>query len=146
MPRDLIHDKSILVQVMAWCLQATSHYLSQCYPSYMSPYGVTRPQWVITLQLRQNGSHFGDHIFKLIFLHKNWRILNQISLICFLRVQLKISQHWLRQCFGSKQVMSHYLNHWWWPSLLTHLGHSGSRSHRLYTPLGIAISYYNIVC
>ena len=31
---------------MAWCRQATSHYLSQCWPSSMSPYGVTRPQWV----------------------------------------------------------------------------------------------------
>ena len=39
-------DKSTLVQVMAWCRQATSHYLSQCCPRSMSPYGVTRPQWV----------------------------------------------------------------------------------------------------
>ena len=31
---------------MAWCRQATSHYLSQCWPRSMSPYGVTRPQWV----------------------------------------------------------------------------------------------------
>ena len=43
---DLTDDKSTLVQVMAWCRQATSHYLSQCWPSSMSPYGVTRPQWV----------------------------------------------------------------------------------------------------
>ena len=46
MPRDLTDDKLTLVQVMAWCCQATSHYLSQCWPSSMSPYGVTRPQWV----------------------------------------------------------------------------------------------------
>ena len=26
--------------------QAISHYLSQCWPRYLSPYGVTRPQWV----------------------------------------------------------------------------------------------------
>ena len=45
MPRDLTNDKSTLVQVMAWCRQATSHYLSQCWPSSMS-YGITRPQWV----------------------------------------------------------------------------------------------------
>ena len=30
---------------MAWCHQATSHYLSQCWPISMSPYGVIRPQW-----------------------------------------------------------------------------------------------------
>ena len=32
---------------MAWCCQATSRYLSQCRPWPMSPYGVTRPQYVI---------------------------------------------------------------------------------------------------
>ena len=31
---------------MAWCCQATSHYLSQCWPRHVSPYGVTKPQWV----------------------------------------------------------------------------------------------------
>ena len=31
---------------LSWCLQATSHYLSQCGPSSMAPYGVTRSQWV----------------------------------------------------------------------------------------------------
>ena len=44
--RDLTNDKSTLVQVMAWYHQATSHYLSQCWPSSMSQYGVNRPQWV----------------------------------------------------------------------------------------------------
>ena len=39
-------DQSTLVQVMAWCRQATSHYLSQCWPRYLSPYSITRPQWV----------------------------------------------------------------------------------------------------
>ena len=43
---DLTDHKSTLVQVMAWCCQVTSHYLSQCWPSPMSPYDVTRPQWV----------------------------------------------------------------------------------------------------
>ena len=33
-------NKSTLVQVMAWCRQATSHYLSQCWPRSMFPYGV----------------------------------------------------------------------------------------------------------
>ena len=46
MPQDLTDDKSTLVQVMAWCRQATSHYLSQCWPRSVSPYGVTRSQWV----------------------------------------------------------------------------------------------------
>ena len=46
MPWDLTDDKSTLVQVMAWCRQATSHYLSQCWHRSVSPYGVTRPEWV----------------------------------------------------------------------------------------------------
>ena len=45
MSLDLSDDKSTLVQVMTWCRQATSHYLSQCWPRSMPPYGVTRPQW-----------------------------------------------------------------------------------------------------
>ena len=46
MSMDLTDDKSTLVQMMAWCRQATSHYPSQCWPRSMSPYVVTRPQWV----------------------------------------------------------------------------------------------------
>ena len=46
MPQNPSDDKSTLVQVMAWCRQAPSHYLSQCCPRSLSPYGVTRPQWV----------------------------------------------------------------------------------------------------
>ena len=33
MSLDFTDDQSTLVQVMAWCRQATSHYLSQCRPS-----------------------------------------------------------------------------------------------------------------
>ena len=46
MPQNLTDEKSTLVEVMAWCCQATSHYLSHCWPRSMSPYGITRPQWV----------------------------------------------------------------------------------------------------
>ena len=38
--------KSALVQVMAWCRQATSHNLNQCWLMFLSPYGVGQPQWV----------------------------------------------------------------------------------------------------
>ena len=43
---NITDNKSTLVQVMAWCRQATSHYLSQCWPRLLSPYDITRPQWV----------------------------------------------------------------------------------------------------
>ena len=46
MSQDLTDGESAMVQVMAWCCQATSHYLNQCWPRYMLPYAVTRPQCV----------------------------------------------------------------------------------------------------
>ena len=39
MPLDLTDEKSTLIQVMAWCPQATSHYLSQCWPRPMASLG-----------------------------------------------------------------------------------------------------------
>ena len=39
--------KSTSVQLKAWCHHPTSHYQSQCWPRSTSPYGITRPQWVV---------------------------------------------------------------------------------------------------
>ena len=107
MPMVPTDGKSTLVQVMAWCRQATRHYLSQCWSRSLSPYGVIRPQWVLTvivwkwtwlwqtqyipwnmhnacgfnsLRPRQNGQHFAGDIFKCIFLNKNVWIPIEISL------------------------------------------------------------------
>ena len=44
MAQDFADDKSTWIQVMAWCRPAPSHYLDQCWPSYMSPYDITRSQ------------------------------------------------------------------------------------------------------
>ena len=56
MPQELTDDKSTLVQVMAWCCQATSLYLNKCWSRSPTPYGVTRPEWVnvgnTTMELR----------------------------------------------------------------------------------------------
>ena len=41
-----IDDVSTLVQVMAWCRQATSHYLNQCWPRFISPYNIFMPQGI----------------------------------------------------------------------------------------------------
>ena len=76
---------------MAWCHQATSHNLSQCWPSSVSPYGITRPQWVNlyekhqpnsinSLRPRPNRRHFADDIFKYIFENENELISPRISL------------------------------------------------------------------
>ena len=52
MPQNFINKKSKLVQIMAWCGQATRHCLSQCWHRSMSPYGVTMPQWVNCVLIR----------------------------------------------------------------------------------------------
>ena len=41
-----IDDMSTLLQVTDWCHQVTSRYLSQCWPRSISPYGMSRPQWI----------------------------------------------------------------------------------------------------
>ena len=41
-PQDFIDDYSPLVQVLAWCRQARSHYLNL---RAMSPSSITRPHW-----------------------------------------------------------------------------------------------------
>ena len=75
MPQDLTDDKSTLVQVIAWCRQATSHYLSQCWPRSMSPNGVTRPQWVYS-SVAKSPSNFIGGLAKnggACFTDRNWQ-------------------------------------------------------------------------
>ena len=55
---DLTDEKSTLVQVIAWFHQATNHYLSHCWHRSMSPYGISRLQWVKTLRPEQNDIYF----------------------------------------------------------------------------------------
>ena len=57
---------------MAWCHQADSHYMRQCWP--MWPFGITWPQWVNTLRLGQNDCHFAGNISKCIFPMKGFVI------------------------------------------------------------------------
>ena len=86
MPLDLTDDKSTLVQVIAWCHQATSHYLSQCWHRSMSPNGVTRPQWVNSYPPPPPWTKwllFHRHYFQIHFC--KWKILyfdSNLSEIC----------------------------------------------------------------
>ena len=43
----------VLWHPIAWCGQAISHYLNQCFPRFKSPYSITRLQWV--------HDHHGSH-------------------------------------------------------------------------------------
>ena len=90
MSLDLTDDKTTLVQVMAWCRQATSHYLSQCWPRSLSPYGITRPQWVNSLAIETCGSVFLNSFYELI----TWAIMWNLS-------QVSATEHWFRWWLGS---------------------------------------------
>ena len=46
MSQNLTSEMSTLVQVMAWCRQPTSHYLDQCCPRSLMPYGIISPWWI----------------------------------------------------------------------------------------------------
>ena len=73
MSLDFTDDQSTLDQVMAWCCQATSHYLSQCWPRSLSPYGVTRPQWVNSLVHGRSVCQFKNVISVLVLLIRIFR-------------------------------------------------------------------------
>ena len=72
MSQNLTNEKSALVQVMAWCRQAPSHYLSQCWFSSISPYSLTRPQWVNCPATKQGSK--APHIFPV-----NWTVCSRLE-------------------------------------------------------------------
>ena len=65
-PWYLTDDLSTLVQIMAWCCQATSHYLKQCWLS-------SRPQWVNS----QRPSY-------IIWLHRSGSTLAHVMVYCLM--------------------------------------------------------------
>ena len=96
MSLDFTDDQSTLVQVMAWCRQATSHYLSHCWPRPLSPYGVTRPQWVksqnaITRTLRDTMKYI-------------WDLTNIIGILCFSRTENKVRLACHRSCLSMSNL------------------------------------------
>ena len=133
MAQNTIDDKSTLVLVMAWCHQATSHYLSQCWPRSMSPYGVTRPHRVKAMHDLWNMYclYFQENeneILKVCFMLKMARIigmryrLHKIhiviwslwNILCYLFIMnIKIPQ-WF-SCGKTKCVIHHFI------SIMTHL-------------------------
>ena len=62
--------------------------------TYLTPH--ESMAWLTHHPLDKMAAILADGIFKHIFTNENVRISIQISLKLFLRVQLTISQHWLR--------------------------------------------------
>ena len=86
LPNTKVDDKSTLVQVMPWCHHATSHYLHQCWPRSISPYDMSRLQWLktdyISFQLWSSTSH----LWKII--RYDWE--NAVSMLFIFRNSLTI--------------------------------------------------------
>ena len=109
MSLDFTYYQSTLVQAMAWCRQATSHYLSQCWPRSLSPSGiVTRPQWVKsfwpddravlvnTLKPRQMDAISQTTFSNAFSWMKMFEFRLEFHRSLFPRVQLTIFQQWFR--------------------------------------------------
>ena len=110
MSLDFIDDQSTLVHVMAWWRQATSHYVSQCWPRSLSPYGVTRPQWVnywpsmtcdklstlLILKLEQQLYWLFNSLWPsdAIWEHRTGSTMAQVMACC-----LTAPSHYLNQCW-----------------------------------------------
>ena len=101
MSLDFTDDQSTLVPVMAWCSQATSHYLSQCWHRSLWPYGITRPQWVNV-----------GYWIKWSILMKTlcWSTVHELHLDTCLCTQWE--QHYLTKCDIIDMNYHLMLTHW----------------------------------
>ena len=64
-------DESTLVRVMAWCRQAASPYLSQCWPRSVTSYGATTSQWIKMLALLATFRHYDSVSWQISSEFKN---------------------------------------------------------------------------
>ena len=79
MSQEPTDDKSTLVHVMAWWRQATSHYLNQCWPRSLTPYGVTGQ--VLSLEWRCSWSSVGWRCSNCIWVINNFNAYEGASYI-----------------------------------------------------------------
>ena len=115
------YDKPTLVQVMAWCRQATSHYLSQCWPRFVSPYGFTRPQWVTHNEirllahlkpfLRNTSTHlsiFCNTLSVIMIMSMGVLIIRNMSSVTWWRHQMESFPALLALCAGDSPVTGEF--------------------------------------
>ena len=139
LPLGECHKTSLMItlaQVMAWCRQATSHYLSQCWLKSVWPYDVNRPQWVnlitdthllpthpiyrmFIMGLYNTNTLRPDKMATIwqmafsFFLMKGILFWFEFHWYLLSRVHQTMNQLWYRYWLGTKQVTSHYLKQWW---------------------------------
>ena len=67
-PNGSINNNPALFQIMAWRRPGDKPLFEPMMESLLTHICVTRPQWVNTQRLRQDGQHFPDNIFWMLFL------------------------------------------------------------------------------
>ena len=112
------------------------HYLIQCWPISMLPYGVTRPQWEISLDPRICGSNFKYMILEhtiMVFAISN--ISQETALRwCYWSLWWSTLSHIMAWCH---QPTSHNLNQYWRSSMMSH-GITRSQWVNTWRPVKIA--------
>ena len=132
MSLELTDCKSPLAQVMAWCHQATSHYLSQYWPRFMSPYGVTRPQGVkqwsyISFPLKylhQKLTFHTDHLATILI------CMN----ICTIKIHAELNI--IKCCYNVVQYIMKLHTALQWQVCRMHIGHWTHTRHLIPRPHG----------
>ena len=109
MPQDLTDDKSTLVQVMAWCCQATSHYLNQCWPRSPTPYGVTIGQNELRWCLYNETTYwpFKHCVLSFLFTFTNFpysAVQLDVLLVSAMKIHLSPEIYRMIQTFGTFQT------------------------------------------
>ena len=110
MSLDFTDDQSTLVQVMAWCHQATSHYLSQCWPRSLWPYGVTRRQLSLITATHLKIGH--PYISSMDALSWKWVAVTSYGNMMSYGVMV-LGRHCFSDGLLPQMAPSHYLNRCW---------------------------------
>ena len=115
-----INNIPSLVQIMAWRRSGDKPLSEPMMVGLPMHICVTRPQWVNTLRLKQNGGHFAKTVSNSFSWMKMFEFWLKFYLSLCLSVQMTTKHYWFRYRLGAEQVPSHYLNQWW-PSLKTNI-------------------------
>ena len=127
MVQDTTDNKSTLVPVLAWCHWSPSHYLNQCWPSFMMPYGIIWSQC-----LKDDWKSFYLSITYILYFHmtQNTMWYPQMAChsrkhtcvfnICFLTSESHDDQVTARARHVSDPYLYLFLSTYW-PIFLTYL-------------------------
>ena len=87
-PKGPINKIPALVHIMAWCRPGDKPLSEPMMVRLRTHICVTRPQWIDSSPLGQNGCLFTDDIFRCIFINEKFCILIEISLKFVLKCPL----------------------------------------------------------